>query len=113
MKTDSQRFRFDWKIVKIVLPISYNIYVLDAQKNCLIETVLLSAHDICFSGNKKNVFSDNAHLSRGLKAVSDSFFVSILGFLFHYFHLNTLKCFRIKKKNLENQAIGGISYLGF
>ena len=33
---------FDCKIVNIFLPICFNIYVLGAQKNCLIETGLLS-----------------------------------------------------------------------
>ena len=37
---------FERKIVIIFLPISFNIYVLDAQKNRL--TVLLSTHNICF-----------------------------------------------------------------
>ena len=35
------------KIVNIFLLISFNIYVLGAQKNCLIEMVLLSTHNIC------------------------------------------------------------------
>ena len=34
------------KIVNIYLPINFN--VLGAQKNRLIETVLLSSHNICF-----------------------------------------------------------------
>ena len=36
------------KIVNIFLPITFIAYVLGAQKNCLIETVLLSTHNICF-----------------------------------------------------------------
>ena len=36
------------KIVIIFLPISLNIYDLGTQKNFLIETVLLSTHNICF-----------------------------------------------------------------
>ena len=38
---------FDLKNVNIFLPISFT-YVLGAQKNRLIETVLLSTHNICF-----------------------------------------------------------------
>ena len=37
------------KIVDIFLPISFNIYVLSAQKNRLIEMVLLSTLNISFS----------------------------------------------------------------
>ena len=32
-------------------------YVLGAQKNCLIETVLLSTHNICLGWEKKNIGS--------------------------------------------------------
>ena len=39
---------FNGKIVNIFLPISFNICFLGAQKNCLIETVLLRTHNICF-----------------------------------------------------------------
>ena len=41
---------FEHKIVIIFLSISYicKTCVLGAQKNCLIETVLLSTHNICF-----------------------------------------------------------------
>ena len=39
---------FECEIVNIFLPISFNIYVLGAHKNRLIETVLLSTHNICF-----------------------------------------------------------------
>ena len=35
------------KIVIVFLPINLNIWC-DAQKNCLIETVLLSTDNICF-----------------------------------------------------------------
>ena len=38
---------FEHKIVKMFLPISLT-YVLGAPKNHLIETVLLSTHNICF-----------------------------------------------------------------
>ena len=31
-------------------------YVLGAHKNCLVETVLLSTHNICLLKNKKNNF---------------------------------------------------------
>ena len=37
----------DHKIVNIFYP-SFLTYVLGTQKNCLIEIVLLSAHNICF-----------------------------------------------------------------
>ena len=41
---------FERKYVNIFLPISRNIsYVVGAQKNRLIETVLFSTHNICFS----------------------------------------------------------------
>ena len=37
------------KVVNIFLPISFNIcFGSGAQKNCLIKTVLLSTHNICF-----------------------------------------------------------------
>ena len=39
---------FQRKIVNIFLPIIFFAYVLGAQKNRLIETVLLSTHNICF-----------------------------------------------------------------
>ena len=39
---------FECKIINIFLPISFNIYVLGAQKNRLIETVILSTLNICF-----------------------------------------------------------------
>ena len=40
---------FECKIVIMFLPINFNILdVLGAQKNRLIETVLLSTHNICF-----------------------------------------------------------------
>ena len=42
MNTNFQR-----KIVNIFLTINFN-NVLGAQKNCLIKTVLLSTHNICF-----------------------------------------------------------------
>ena len=38
---------FECQIVNFLLPISFNI-CFGAQKNCLIETVLLSIHRICF-----------------------------------------------------------------
>ena len=38
---------FEYKIVNIFLPISISISF-GAQKNLLIETVLLSTHNICF-----------------------------------------------------------------
>ena len=45
------RFRsykcFEHNIVNIFLPVSFNIRF-DSQKNRLIETVLLSSHNICF-----------------------------------------------------------------
>ena len=36
------------KIANIFIPISLNICYLGAQENHLIETVLLSTHNICF-----------------------------------------------------------------
>ena len=38
---------FELKIINIFLPISLT-YILGTQKNGLIETVLLSTHNICF-----------------------------------------------------------------
>ena len=46
---------FQRKIVNIFLPIIL-AYVLGAQKNRLIETVLLSTHNICFGWEIKLVF---------------------------------------------------------
>ena len=38
-------------------PQSIKTFVLGAQKNCLIETVLLSTHNICFGREiRKNIF---------------------------------------------------------
>ena len=45
IKKDKQNFQLT--IVNIFLPIIFNIYVLGAQKNRLIETILLSTHNIC------------------------------------------------------------------
>ena len=39
---------FERIIVKMFLPICFNIYVLGAQKNRFIEMVALSTHSICF-----------------------------------------------------------------
>ena len=41
-------------------------YVLGAQKNCLIKTVLLSTHNICFGGEVRKIFFKYTILSRGL-----------------------------------------------
>ena len=43
----SDKQNFEHKIVKFFYP-SVVTYVLGAQKNRLIETVLLSTHNICF-----------------------------------------------------------------
>ena len=39
---------FEYKIVNIFFTQSFVTYVFGAQKNCLIETVLLSTCNICF-----------------------------------------------------------------
>ena len=57
---------FQRKIVNIFLPTNFNIHVLGAQKNRLIETVLLSTHNICFAyvlGDQKNRLIETALLS--------------------------------------------------
>ena len=41
--------------------------VLGAQKNCLIETVLLSTHNICFGGEIRKIIFQYALLSGGLR----------------------------------------------
>ena len=46
---------FQRKIVNIFLPIIL-AYVLDAQKNCLMETVLLSTHNLLWLIHKKIIF---------------------------------------------------------
>ena len=46
---------FERKIVNIFLPISFNI-CLGAQKNCLIETVLLSTHNFVLVEKLENYF---------------------------------------------------------
>ena len=43
------------KIVNIFLSISFNIFF-GSQKNRLIETVLLSTHNICFGWRIRNLF---------------------------------------------------------
>ena len=52
MKIENHRFTlnkiFENKIVNIFIPIRFNIIVLGAQKNRLIEMVLLSTYNICF-----------------------------------------------------------------
>ena len=46
---------FERKIVNIFFPISFNI-CFGAQKNRLIETVLLSTHSICFGWELRKYF---------------------------------------------------------
>ena len=82
---------FQGKIVNIFLPISFNICFC-AQKNNLIETVLLSTHNICFGWeirklNFRNalltkVLTDVKHLIRRRKWFYDSINKAIL-----YFHM--------------------------
>ena len=63
--TCDHRFRynkiFQHKIVNIFLPI-YLTYVLG--KNCLIETVLLSTHNICFGWEIRKLNIRYAHLTK-------------------------------------------------
>ena len=40
--------KIERKTMNLFLSIRFNIYVLGAQKNHLIEMVLLSTHNICF-----------------------------------------------------------------
>ena len=54
MVTGLDKQHFHRKDVTIFLPISFNI-CLGAQKNHLIETVLLSTHNICFGGEKRKL----------------------------------------------------------
>ena len=49
------KHNFEHKFENIFLPISFNI-CLGAQKNCLIKTVLLSTHNICFDLEIRNNF---------------------------------------------------------
>ena len=60
---------FVHKIVNIYLPMGLNIYVLGAQKNRLIETVLLSTNNICFGQEIRKIIFKYALLSGGLKYV--------------------------------------------
>ena len=53
------------KIVNIFLPITFK-YILDAQKNRLIETVLLSAHNICFGCEARKLNFRYALLTKAL-----------------------------------------------
>ena len=46
--------KIDCKIVNIVLPVSFNIYVFGAQKICLTDKVLLSIRNICFGEIEEN-----------------------------------------------------------
>ena len=52
---------FELKIVNIFLPINLNMFF-GAQKNRLIETVLLSTHNICFGREIKKIFFNYAVL---------------------------------------------------
>ena len=63
------------KIVIIFLPINLNM-CLGAQKNHLIESVLLSTHNICFGLDIKKIVFQYTLLSEGL--ISDIFLSSIL-----------------------------------
>ena len=47
---------FECKILNIFLSINFKIESLGAQKNCLIETALLSTHYICFGWEIRNIF---------------------------------------------------------
>ena len=54
--------------------LSYSLllaYILGAQKNRLIETVLLSTHNICFGWEIRKLFFWYALLTRGLAGLSE------------------------------------------
>ena len=57
---------YERKIVIIFLPINFKTCVVDAQKNRLIETVLLSTHNICFGREIKKIVFQYTLLSGGL-----------------------------------------------
>ena len=55
--------------VKINKKFQSKTYPLGAQKNCLIETILLSTHNICFGGEiRKSIFC-YALLTKGLHMI--------------------------------------------
>ena len=64
---------FKCKIVNIFLPISFNI-VLGAQKSRLIETVLLSTHNICCGWEIRKIFVCYALLTSMTKGMKMSIF---------------------------------------
>ena len=51
---------FEHKIVNIFYP-SVQIDVVVTRKNRLIETVLLSTHNICFGGEIRKIIFDHTH----------------------------------------------------
>ena len=64
-------------------PSNLNIF-LGAQKNRLIETVLLSTHSICFGREIRKIIFSYAHLSGGLKFINLSNHEIIVRWLFKY-----------------------------
>ena len=65
------------KIVNIFLTIIFSIH-LGAQMNCLIETVLLRTHNICFCYEMRKLFFCYALLPKGLNVYKKVFNLSIL-----------------------------------
>ena len=59
--------------INISLPIILT-YILGAQKNRLIETVLLSIHNICFDWEIRELIFWFAHLTKGLHFIASSKF---------------------------------------
>ena len=65
----SRLTKFGAEIVNIFLSISLNM---GTQKNRLIETFLLSTHNICFGLGIRKSFFDSKLLSGGLKFISSN-----------------------------------------
>ena len=59
-------------------------YVLGAQKNRLIETVLFSTHNICFGLEIRKLIFDFAHLSCGLLALDKLSYKNVLQLIIFY-----------------------------
>ena len=72
---------FERKIVNIFLPLSFNIF-LGAQKNRLIETVLLSTHNICFGWEIRKLYCWHALLTKVLMDLFESTCMVGRGFKF-------------------------------
>ena len=70
---------FDCKILNIFKPISFNIYILGAQRNHIIETVFLRTHYICLGLEMRKITLCYTYLNKGLRATCFCVFVDISG----------------------------------